>query len=55
MENHVFACIIEHRKVLVYKFVIEFDLIFSQLMVIGVYFVYELTIEVNQFFKLFFQ
>jgi len=37
------------------KFVVKFDLIFSELMIISVYFVYELAIEVNQFFEFFFQ
>lgn len=37
------------------KFVIEFDLIFSKLVVVSVYFVYELAIEVDQFFEFFFQ
>ena len=37
------------------KFVIEFDLIFRKLVVVSVYFVYELAIEVDQFFEFFFQ
>ena len=37
------------------KFVIEFDLIFSKLVVVSVYFVYELAIEVDKFFEFFFQ
>jgi hypothetical protein len=55
MKNHVSARIVENRKILVYKFVIEFDLIFSQFMVVSVYFVYQLSIEVNQFLKLLLQ
>jgi hypothetical protein len=37
------------------KFVIKFDLIFCEFVIISVYFVYELAIEVNQFFEFLFQ
>lgn len=55
MQDHVSTCVIQNRKVLMDKFVIEFDLIFSELVVVSVYFVYELPIEVDQFFEFFFQ
>lgn len=55
MEDHVFTSIVEYSKIGVNEFVVEFDLLLSQFVVIGVYLVDELSIEVDQLLKLLLQ
>jgi hypothetical protein len=55
MHYHALPQIIEHRQVGMDQLVIEFDLFFSQLVVVRVHLVNQLPIEVNQFLEFLFQ
>lgn len=51
MDYHALAQIVKHAQVRVDQLIVELYLLFSQLVVVGVYLVYELPVEINQLFE----
>jgi hypothetical protein len=55
MDNHALSEIVQHGQVGMDEFIVKFDLLLSQLVVVCVHLVDQLTIEVYQLLKFLFQ
>lgn len=55
MDDHALAQVVQHAQVGMDQLVVKLDLLFGQLVVVGVHLVYQLAVEVYQLLELLLQ